>query len=326
MDYRQILQGIIYNIEYNLRDDISLARLSAQAHVSMYHFSRLFTIYTGLSPMEYVRRRRMLHAGRAVHSGEEILPVAVRYGYSSHSGFSKAFRKMFGCSPSLYRKTGTLRIPPCINLYTQNMSVEGRVLKACETERLSIRNFSIDDWKQIQALAVNKETSDGAKYDLTWPTSDEEILKMAEFLSGADFFRAVCLKEDEKIIGLIAFNSIDENRTLDFGHVFHTDYMLEQNVMTEALRRMVQYAFDELEIDRIITHNAAGWTGQTEPLYRLGMRKTGESIIPAPTGIDRSQERIRVLDIGITREEWDRSSFSSNKQDLQVRDRCFLGD
>ena len=34
--------------------------------------------------------------------------------------------------------------------------------------------------------------------------------------------------------------------------------------MTEALRRMVQYAFDELEIDRIITHNAADWKGQIE--------------------------------------------------------------
>jgi AraC family transcriptional regulator len=100
MDYRQILQKIIYRIEYNLKDDISLAQLSEQAHISMYHFSRIFTIYTGLSPMEYVRRRRILHAAEAIHSGEEILPLALRYGYSSHNGFSKAFKKMFGCSPS----------------------------------------------------------------------------------------------------------------------------------------------------------------------------------------------------------------------------------
>ncbi|UCD08769.1 MAG: GNAT family N-acetyltransferase, partial [Dehalococcoidales bacterium] len=256
--------------------------------------------------MEYVRRRRMLHAAESIHSGEEILPVALKYGYSSHSGFSKAFKKIFGCSPSLFRRTGIPRIPACINLYTQDMRVEGKVLKACETEKLIIRNFRPDDWKQVQVLAINKEMSDGAKYDLTWPTSDDESLKMAEFLSGTDFFWAVCLKENDELIGLIAFNSIDENRTLDLGHVFHTDYMLEQSVMTEALRRMVQYAFDELEIDRITTHNAADWEGQIEPLYRLGMKKTGEWIGPSPVDEDKSPITIKVLDLGITREEWDK--------------------
>lgn len=191
----------------------------------MYHFSRLFMIYTGLSPMVYVRRRRMFHAAEAIHSGEEILPVALRYGYSSHSGFSKAFKKIFGYSPSLYRNIVTPHIPKCINLYTQDMRVEGKVLKACKTERLLIRNFKEDDWKKIQALAIDKETSEGAKYDLTWPTSVDESIKTAEFLSGTDFFWAVCLKENEQLIGLIAFNSIDENRTLDLGHVFHTEYM-----------------------------------------------------------------------------------------------------
>jgi len=303
MDYRRILQRVIYIIEYNLEDDINLAQLCKQAHISVYHFSRLFMVYTGLSPMEYVRRRRMLHAAVAICSGEEILPTAVRCGYSSHSAFSKAFKKVFGYSPSVYRKVGNPRIPPCVNLYTQETRMGGKMSKAYETERLIIRNFQFDDWKAIQALAVNKETSEGAKYDLTWPTSDDGCKKMAEFLSGTDSFWAVCLKEDGELIGLIAFNSIDENRTQDIGHVFHTDYMSEE-ITTEALRRMVQYAFDELEIDRITTHNAADWKGQIEPLYRLGMRKTGEGMAPSPATTDGPPIEINVTTLGITREEW----------------------
>jgi ribosomal-protein-alanine N-acetyltransferase len=240
------------------------------------------------------------------YSGEEILPVALRYGYSSHSGFSKAFKKIFDYSPSLYRKIGTSRIPKCINLYTQDMKVEGKVLSGCETERLLIRNFRTDDWRQIQALAIDKEASDGAQYDLTWPTSDDESVKMAEFLAGTDFFWAVCLKENEDLIGLIAFNSIDENRTLDLGHVFQTNYMLEQHIITEAIRRMVQYAFDELEIDRITTHNAADWEVQIEPLYRIGMKKTGEWTGPSPASARKSPTTIKIIDFGITREEWDK--------------------
>jgi AraC-like DNA-binding protein/RimJ/RimL family protein N-acetyltransferase len=309
MDYRPILQRIIYTIEYNLEEEINLAQLGQQAHLSMYHFSRLFMVYTGMTPMEYVRRRRMLHAASAICSGEKILPVAVRYGYSSHSAFSKAFRKVLGYSPSFYRNAGNSQIPPCVNLYTQDMRIGGKMSKACETERLIIRNsWQLDDWKDIQLLAVNKETSDGARYDLTWPTSDDGCIKMAEFLAGTDSFWSVRLKEDGRLIGLIAFNSIDENRTLDIGHVFHTDYMLEQDIMTEALRRMVQYAFDELEIDRITTHNAPDWKGQVEPLYRLGMKKTSEGMGPSPVTTDGTPVDIKVVTLGITREEWVKGS------------------
>ena len=304
MDYRPILQRVIYTIEYDLEDDINLAQLSQQAHLSMYHFSRLFMVYTGLSPMEYVRRRRMLHAAVAICSGEEILPTAVRYGYSSHSAFSKAFKKAFGYSPSLYRNVGNPRIPLCVNLYTQKTRMEGKMSKALETERLTIRNFKSDDWKDIQALAINKETSEFAKYDVTWPTSDDECKKMAKFLSGTDFFWAVCLKVDGKLIGLIAFNSIDENRLLDLGHLFHTDYMSEEEVMTEALRRMVQYAFDELEINRITTHNAADWEGQIEPLRRLGMRKTGEGVASFSSNPNDVPIEFIAYTLEITREEW----------------------
>lgn len=175
--------------------------------------------------------------------------------------------------------------------------------RVLETEKLLIRNFKFDDWKDIQALAINKETSKFAKYDLTWPTSDDGCKKMAEFLSGTDSFWAVCLKENGELIGLIAFNSIDENRALDIGHVFHTDYMSAE-IMTEALRRMVQYAFDELEIDRITTHNAADWEKQIAPLYRLGMRKTGEGMGPSPAITDGPPIEINVITLGITREEW----------------------
>jgi len=303
MDYRPILQKVIHIIEYKLEDDINLAQLSQQAHISTYHFSRLFTVYSGLSPMEYVRRRRMLHAAAAICSGEKVLSVAVRYGYSSHSAFSKAFKKMLGYSPSLYRKIGNLRIQPCVNLFTKETSVGGKMLKAYETERLIIRNFQLDDWKQIQDLAINKETSRFAKYDHTWDTSDDGCKKAAEFLSGTDSFWAVCLKEDGRLIGLIAFNQIDENRTLDFGHLFHTDYMSEE-FTTKALQRMVQYAFDELEIDRIVTYNAADWKGQIEPLHRLGMKKTGEGV--GSFSKDSAGKPIEFVGytLEITREEW----------------------
>jgi ribosomal-protein-alanine N-acetyltransferase len=164
------------------------------------------------------------------------------------------------------------------------------VSKELETERLVIRNFQLDDWKDIQALAINKETSEFARYDHTWPTSDDGCKDTAKYLAEkSDKFFAVCLKEDGQLIGLIAFNSIDETRTLDLGHLFHTDY-LSGDIMFEALRRMVQYAFDELEIDRIGAHNVPEWIKQITPLKSIGF-----------TPIEGDPGHL-----GITKEEWDK--------------------
>ena len=157
-----------------------------------------------------------------------------------------------------------------------------------ETHRLIIRSFTPDDWKSIQVLAINKETSEFTKYDHTWPTSDVKCKEFAEHLAKmADKFFAVCLKENGQLIGLIAFNSIDETRTLDLGHLFHTDY-LSGDIMFEALQRMVQYAFDQLEVDRIGAYNAAEWTEQIVTLKSLGF-----------TPIEGNPGHL-----GITKEDW----------------------
>lgn len=276
--------------------------------MSLYHFSRLFVLYTGLSPIEYVRRRKMLHAASAICSGEKILTVAVQYGYSSHTAFSKSFKKVFGCSPSTYRKVTDRKvsdfdIPPCINLYTQERLIGNHIMKAYETERLIIRNFQLDDWKGIQELAIDKENSDAARYDHVWPTSDTDCQKMAEYFSERDSYWAVCLKEGNRIIGLIVFNGIDENRTLDFGHLFHTKHNSER-MTTEAIQRMVQYVFDELDVDRIITHNAADWKGQLEPLIKLGMQKTGEGMASFSTNPDGTPNEFLAYTLEVTRDEW----------------------
>ena len=42
-----------------------------------------------------------------------------------------------------------------------------------ETERLILRAFTPDDWRAVQEFAKNLATSDAAKYDHRWPTSDE---------------------------------------------------------------------------------------------------------------------------------------------------------
>jgi len=122
-----------------------------------------------------------------------------------------------------------IEIPPAVNSLTKHGErvTEGGMRHSdgsLRTARLLIRRFTKDDWVSIQALAKDKESSDGAVYDHTWPTSDEGCKGMAGYLSGKESFWAVCLKDDGSVIGLLSFNDVDEKARLDLGHMFHTEY------------------------------------------------------------------------------------------------------
>ena len=81
--------------------------LAAVAGYSVPHFHRVFTAQVGENIASYVRRARMLRAGRKLRMGAvDITEVALAAGYDTHAAFSKAFKRQFGLSPSEFRQLG----------------------------------------------------------------------------------------------------------------------------------------------------------------------------------------------------------------------------
>ncbi|MDP4089019.1 MAG: AraC family transcriptional regulator [Bacillota bacterium] len=103
MDYIKTIQDSINYIEENLKENLTVEKISEKTGFSPYHYYRLFNAYVGMPVMQYVRRRRMLHAIHDLASNEKrIIDIALEYGFNTHSGFSKAFSKEYDCSPSQY--------------------------------------------------------------------------------------------------------------------------------------------------------------------------------------------------------------------------------
>ena len=72
--------------------------------MSPYHFARLFKQATGVSPRQFVIRRRIeaakiLLAARRLSIGE----VALAVGFCSQSHFTTSFRRSTGITPGHYR-------------------------------------------------------------------------------------------------------------------------------------------------------------------------------------------------------------------------------
>ena len=53
--------------------------------------------------MAYITRRKLQYALYDLSSGEKVIDVALKYGFETHAGFTRAFKKCFGYTPSLYR-------------------------------------------------------------------------------------------------------------------------------------------------------------------------------------------------------------------------------
>ena len=94
---------VLKYIEEHLEDQLTTAKLSQVAGYSEYHFIRMFKSYMNTTVMEYVIKRRLIKASEDILSGDKIIDVALKYGWQSHSGFTKAFVKEFDFAPSLLK-------------------------------------------------------------------------------------------------------------------------------------------------------------------------------------------------------------------------------
>jgi AraC family transcriptional regulator len=63
-------------------------------------FQRVFIFLSGISIAEYVRKRKLTLAGLELQNSEiSVLDVAIKYGFQSHSAFSRAFKQHHGMTP-----------------------------------------------------------------------------------------------------------------------------------------------------------------------------------------------------------------------------------
>lgn len=92
-------------IDDHIKEVITLKELADISHYSPWYTSKIFKKYLDKTPFEYIRDRRLSLSALEIRDGQErILDVALDYVFDSHSGFSRAFTKSFGISPTSYRK------------------------------------------------------------------------------------------------------------------------------------------------------------------------------------------------------------------------------
>jgi YesN/AraC family two-component response regulator len=100
---QSILLEILALIEKNITEEIDFTDLAKEKGFSPNHFRKLFKDFTGLSPVEYINRLRIVKACDFLQNSDlNIGEISGSVGIYDANYFARLFKQFMGCSPKSY--------------------------------------------------------------------------------------------------------------------------------------------------------------------------------------------------------------------------------
>ena len=105
IQYDKTIEGVLNYINSNLENDLSIDTIASEFFISKYYLMRKFKNQIGSSIHNYVVRKRLILARSLISDGLSMSSVCSRCGFNDYSSFVRAFKKVYGVSPSNYNPT-----------------------------------------------------------------------------------------------------------------------------------------------------------------------------------------------------------------------------
>ena len=109
LEWQKQIQYVVNVIDESIKahqdEFLTLNALADQLGYSEFYTARKFKAISGMVFRDYLRRRKLAFALKEVRDSEKgILEIALDYGFSSHEAFTRAFKSLYGITPSDYRR------------------------------------------------------------------------------------------------------------------------------------------------------------------------------------------------------------------------------
>lgn len=199
-------------IEEHLTEEVSFDELAKKTGISVYHFKRTFSFVAGMSLAEYIKKRRLAEANLALLAGEKVTDVALKYGYQSIEGFSRAFRDWSGQAPSEVMKTQIQKTFPKFSFYIDIKGGQSMDVKLIEKPAFQIVGVS-------QKVPLQYQGENQAIMELAQRITPQQRAEMHTFddvyphqVVNASFdFQEGRTTEDGEMTHMIGFATLQEN-------------------------------------------------------------------------------------------------------------------
>ena len=120
MKHYILIWSVCTFVESHVRDEISMEELVRQTGFSLAHIRDVFRKCTGKPLSRYVKERRIANAAQELlDTDRTVLDIAVQYGFSGRTVFSRAFRRYTGYTPAQFRAEAPVlaRVRLCAGVY-----------------------------------------------------------------------------------------------------------------------------------------------------------------------------------------------------------------
>ena len=106
------LKRAIDYFEAQIGQRVSLAAVASSAGLTRMHFAAQFRAATGLSPHEYLLRRRIERAQEMLaETGMSLVDIALSVGFQTQSHFTSVFKRYAGQPPRAWRESHGKKLP-----------------------------------------------------------------------------------------------------------------------------------------------------------------------------------------------------------------------
>ena len=96
------LNSVLCYIDAHLTEELKIKEIAKALGLSESTLTRRFKEFLGVTPLEYLTKKRMIKAAELLRAGNSVLNVGLAVGYSDNSYFIKLFKKSLGISPQEY--------------------------------------------------------------------------------------------------------------------------------------------------------------------------------------------------------------------------------
>jgi len=122
-----LLESVLNEIEKRIKEDINADFLADNAGFSSIHLQRLFKFAFNQSIGAYIRSRKLTASLESLfNTDSNLLNIALEYGFEYEQSYVRSFKREFGVTPGIIRKTGQIvKVTPPLNLFGTNLIENG---------------------------------------------------------------------------------------------------------------------------------------------------------------------------------------------------------
>ena len=191
-------------IEKRINEKLTVGNIAADVYISKFHYMRLFRETVGDSVMDYINKRKLTLASKAlIETDTSVIDIAMDFGYETRDGFTRSFKSFFGMTPAEYRKQSK-------NQIIQSFGKEYKNMKYAET--INAVTQEINEWiilaeDIIKQLRRNSKINDKVFWD---NVAEQTEILAGSFSAELEKVNSIAFKPDEIITGMDIVKAIDD--------------------------------------------------------------------------------------------------------------------